>query len=157
MNISYVTEGGYEKLKKELDYLIKVRRREIAQKIATAREHGDLRENAEYDAAKEEQGFNELKIQKLSQKLATARVLDEKEIPHDKVYLGATVRLLNLKDQEEIEYTLVSEVEADIMENKISVTSPLGKGLLGHCENDEVAIEVPAGLMKYKILKITRG
>lgn len=157
MNISYVTEDGYEKLKKELDYLIKDRRREIAQKIATAREHGDLRENAEYDAAKEEQGFNELKIRELSEKLATARILDEKEIPHDKVYLGATIRLLNLKDQEETEYTLVSEVEADIMDHKISVASPLGKGLLGHSENDEVTIEVPAGIMKYKILKITRG
>jgi len=157
LKTSYITEAGYEKLKKELDCLIKIRRREIAQKIAIAREHGDLRENAEYDVAREEQAFNELKIQELSQKLAVARVLDESDIPSDKVYLGANVRLLDLGDKEEVEYTLVSDAEADILENKISVTSPLGKGLLGHSESEEVIIEVPAGVMKYKILKITRG
>jgi transcription elongation factor GreA len=151
-----MTKDGYDKLKEKLNYLMKTKRKEIAKNLEIARAHGDLRENAEYSAAKEQQSLNELKIVELAEKLTYARVIDEANIPKDKAYLGATVKILDMKLNEESEYTLVSEAEADILENKISVTSPIGKGLLGCKENEIVNIQVPAGLMEYKILKIVR-
>ena len=156
MPLIHMTRAGYKKLEDELNHRIKVKRKESARDLETARAFGDLRENAEYDAAKEAQSMNELRIAELSQKLGLAIVIDEQNIPKDQVYLGATVQLLDLKNNEKLEYTLVSENEADFLENKISATSPIGKGLLGHKENDRVEIQVPAGLLKYKILKITR-
>lgn len=156
MPISYMTQEGYDKLKQELKHLTSVRRREIANDLETARSHGDLKENAEYDAAKDAQAMNELKIAKLSEKVATSRVLDDKDIPKDKAYLGATVSLKDLEAGDEEEYMLVAEAEADFLENKISVTSPIGKGLLGHKVGDVVEIEAPAGILRYEVLKITR-
>jgi len=153
---NYMTKQGYEKLKNELDYLIKVRRKEIAQALAHAREFGDLSENAEYDAAKNEQAMNEQKIGDISGKLSNVIIIDNEDIPDDKVYIGAKVTIVDVNSGEEVEYMMVSDAEADYMENKISVTSPVGKGLLGHMENDEVEIQVPAGTLNYKILKITR-
>ena len=151
-----MTREGYQKLEKELNYLIKVRRKEIAQQLEYARSMGDLRENAEYNAAKEEKVMLEQKIGELSAKLSSAQILDHMDIPDDKAYIGATVRLKDMDSGEEIEYILVSDAEADFMENKISVTSPVGKGLLGHEVNDVVEIQAPAGTLKYQILSISR-
>lgn len=156
MAISYLTKEGYKKLEEELNTLIKVRRKEIAEKLSHARSLGDLRENAEYDAAKEEQAMNERKIGELSAKLSSAQIIDTMDIPGDQAYIGATVKLTDMNTDEELEYTLVSDAEADYLENKISVNSPIGKGLLGHRVEDIVDIEVPAGVKRYKILGISR-
>lgn len=152
----YLTKKGYEKLSMELENLKTVRRREISKAIGTAREHGDLSENAEYDAAKDAQAHNEKRISELEEKLSRVRIIEDQDIPHGEVLIGATVRLRDLDTQEEFEYTLVSEEEADYERNLISITSPVGLGLLSHKENEEVAIKVPAGILKYKILKISR-
>lgn len=156
MTITYMTQEGYDKLIEDLKYLQRVRRREIARDLEVARSHGDLKENAEYDAAKEAQAMNERRIAELSEKLAISRVLDDRDIPKDKAYLGATVKLKDLDDGEEIAYMLVAEAEADFLKDKISVTSPIGKGLLGHGIDEEVEIEAPAGILRYKILDIKR-
>jgi transcription elongation factor GreA len=152
----YLTKKGYEKLSEELEYLKTVRRREISKAIGTAREHGDLSENAEYDAAKDAQGHNEKRISELEEKLSRVRIIEDQDIPHGEVLIGATVKLKDLDNGEELEYTLVSEEESDYEQNKISITSPVGMGLLSHKENEEVDIKVPAGTLRYKILKISR-
>jgi transcription elongation factor GreA len=152
----YLTKKGYEKLSEELEYLKNVRRREISKAIGLAREHGDLSENAEYDAAKDAQGYNEKKISELEQKLSQVRIIEDQDIPHGEVLIGATVKLKDLDNGEELEYTLVSEEESDYEQNKIAITSPIGMGLLSHKENEEVDIKVPAGILRYKILKISR-
>ena len=153
---SYLSHEGYEKLRKELEYLKTVKRRELSKAIGKARDHGDISENADYDAAKDAQGMNEKRIAELGEKLSNAQILDDTHIPKDEALLGATVKIKDLDSGEELEYTLVSELESDFAEGKISVTSPVGKGLLGHKKNQTVKIEVPAGVIKYKILKITR-
>ena len=152
----YLTPQGHEKLRKELEHLKTIKRRELSRAIGEARAHGDISENAEYDAAKEAQALNEKKISELEQKLSNAQILDDTDMPKDEALIGATVRLKDMVSEEELEYTLVSEVEADFSHGKISVTSPVGKGLLGHKEKETVEIKVPAGVLKYKILKITR-
>lgn len=152
----YLTRDGYEKLRKELEYLKNVKRRELSKAIGEARSHGDISENAEYDAAKERQGLNEKKIAEVEGKLARARILDHEDIADDEVLIGATVKLKDLHSGEELEYTLVAEEEADCSQSKISVSSPVGIGLLNHKENETVKIKVPAGILKYKILKIMR-
>jgi transcription elongation factor GreA len=131
-------------------------RADIAAKIGEARSHGDLSENAEYDAAKEAQQHLELKIAKLELTLARARIIESKELPNDKVYILSRVKLKDLKSKEEVEYLLVSPEEADFEKNKISVTSPLGKGLMGKTKNETVKIKVPAGVLEYKILELSR-
>ena len=156
MAIMYMTLEGYQKLEAELNHLIKVRRREVADKLETARSMGDLRENAEYDAAKEEKVMLEQKIGEISGKLSSAQILDNMDIPADQAFIGATVLLKELDTGEKVEYMLVSEAEADFFENKISIESPVGKGLLGHREGDSVKIQVPKGTIRYKILKISR-
>ncbi len=156
MDEVYLTKEGYQKLAEELEYLKTTKRRELARAVGEARSHGDISENAEYDAAKDAQGLNEQRIAELEQKLSCARILDE-NIPADVVLIGASVKLLDLETDEEIEYTLVSELEADYSQNKISVTSPVGKGLLEHKENDVVEVAIPAGTLRYKILKISRS
>ncbi|MDD5255714.1 MAG: transcription elongation factor GreA [Candidatus Omnitrophica bacterium] len=155
MDDVYLTKAGYQKLAEELEYLKTTKRRELARAVGEARSHGDISENAEYDAAKDAQGLNEKRIAELEQKLSRARILDD-DIPTDMVLIGATVKLQDVDSGEEMEYTLVSELEADYSQNKISVTSPVGKGLLEHRENDVVEIAIPAGTLKYKIIKITR-
>ena len=152
----YLTREGYEKLRKKLKHLATVKRRELARAVGKARDHGDISENAEYDAAKDAQGFNEKKIAELEDRLSNARILDDTNMPKDEALLGASVKLKDLDSGEEMEYMLVSEPEANYEENKISVTSPVGKGLLGHKKGQTVEIQVPAGILKYKILKITR-
>jgi len=152
----YMSREGYEKLRKQLKYLKEVKRKEIAQALEHARSLGDLSENADYDAAKEAQAFNEKSIAKLEDKLPRARIIEEEKIAGDEVRIGAKVKLKDLESGEELEYILVSETEADLTRGKISVTSPVGQGLLGHKENDIVRIKIPAGTMRYRILKISR-
>lgn len=152
----YISPEGHEKAHKELEYLKNVRRKELSQEIAVARAHGDLRENAEYKAAKEAQALNEQRIAELESKLAESQILDDSKIPKDEALIGATLKLKDMDSGEEMEYTLVSELESDFSQGKISVTSPIGKGLLGHKKNEIVKIQVPAGRLRYKILKIKR-
>lgn len=152
----YLTREGYEKLKEELKYLRNVRRRELSKEIGQAIARGDISENAEYDAAKEAQGLNEKKIAELEENLVRGRIIDDENIPKDEVRIGARVELKDLDLGEELQYTLVSEVEADYAQGKISITSPIGKGLLGHKENEIVEIKIPAGILRYEILKISR-
>jgi transcription elongation factor GreA len=151
-----LTRNGYEKLRKELEFLKTVKRREFSKAIGEARAHGDISENAEYDAAKESQGLNEKKIAELEAKLTRAQIIDDQDIPKDEVLIGATVKLKDIKSGEELEYTLVAEEEADYSQGKISVSSPVGSALLNHKEDQTVEIRVPAGVLKYKILKISR-
>ena len=156
MNEIYLTRKGYQKLAEELEYLKTLKRREISKAIGKAREHGDISENADYDAAKDAQGMNEKRIAGLEAKIAGARIIDDEGLSSDEVLIGATVLLKDLDTQEEFEYTLVSEVEADYSQNKISTTSPVGSSLLNHKENETVEIKIPAGTLRYKILKISR-
>ncbi len=152
----YLTPEGYDELKKELERLTSTKRREIAEDIRKAREHGDLSENAEYDAAKESQAMNEKRIAELEDKLSRAQIIDSSRLAKDEALIGATVKLKDLDTGEELEYTLVSELEADFSQGKISVTSPVGKGLLGHKKGEKVEIKIPAGTLRFKILKISR-
>ncbi|MCM8784477.1 MAG: transcription elongation factor GreA [Candidatus Omnitrophica bacterium] len=152
----YLTRKGYEKLLKELQYLKTVKRKEIVKALQEARAHGDISENAEYDSAKEAQAQNERNIIELEDKLSNVRIIDEENIPDDIVLIGATVRLKNLDKEEEVEYTLVSELEADYKEGKIAINSAVGKGLLGRREGEVVEIKIPAGILRYKILRIAR-
>lgn len=152
----FLTREGFEKLKEQLDYLMNVKRRELSKEIGRARGFGDISENAEYDAAKEALALNEQRILELQDKLSRARIIEDENIPKDKIYIGAKVQLLDLNSNEELSYTLVAEDEADYSLGKISVSSPVGKGLLGHKIGEIVNIPVPAGILKYKILNITR-
>ena len=151
----YLTQEGYEKLVNDLEYLKTVKRRAFSKAIGEARAQGDISENAEYDAAKDAQGHNEKQIVELEDKLARVRILD-KNISKDEVLIGATVKLKDMDTLEELKYTLVSELEADYNQNKISISSPVGGGLLGHKKNEIVEIAIPAGILKYKIIEISR-
>lgn len=152
----YLTRARLTEMEQELKQLKTVGRAEMAQKIAEARGYGDLSENAEYDAAKEAQGLMELKISKLEDSLGRARVIEGSDLPNDKVYILSLVKLEDLKTGEKIEYLLVAQEEADFDKNKISVTSPIGKGLMGKTAGEVVKIKVPAGFLEYKILAISR-
>lgn len=154
--VVYLTRERLVELEHELHELKLNGRADMAAKIGEARSHGDLSENAEYDAAKEAQQHLELRIAKLEQTLARARIIESKELPNDKVYILSRVKLKDLKAGETVEYLLVSPEEADFEKNKISVTSPLGRGLMGKTKGDSVKIPVPAGMLEYKILEISR-
>ena len=154
--INYLTKEGYENLVQEIHHLKTKERQIISAAIQEAREKGDLSENAEYDAAKEAQGLLELKISKLETVLANARILDDEDIDISKVYILCNCKLKNMKDNKEVTYTLVSQKEANLKENKISVDSPIGKGILGKKVGDVVDIIVPAGTMQFEILEISR-
>ena len=149
----YLSKDGYEKLKKELEYLKKP---EVSARIKIAREHGDLRENSEYDTAKEVLTQVMIRIRDISMKLSNAELIEDADIDPDKAYIGATVYLKDIDSDEDIKYMLVCADEADPMEDKISVDSPIGQGLLGHKAGDTVEIIVPRGTLKYKITKIGR-
>ena len=151
-----LTRQGYEKLLEELNYMKTKKRREVAEQLAHARAFGDLRENAEYETAKEAKRQLETRIEELENKITTARVVDLSEIPEGKAFLGATLELKNLDTGEVVKYKLVAQDEADFNQGKISVTSPIGKGFLGKSEKDKAEIQVPAGKLKFQILKITR-
>ena len=153
--VSYYTEEGLRKLKEELNYLKTTGRSDIAKQIAEARDKGDLSENAEYDAAKDAQGLLELKIAKLGAVVGNARVMDEKNIDTSKVSILSTVKIKNKKNGATMSYTLVAEEEADLKSKKISVQSPIGKGLLGKKVGDITEIQVPAGKVEFEIQEIS--
>ncbi len=152
---SYMTEEGMAKLKKELDQLIRVERPSISQQIAEARDKGDLSENAEYDAAKEAQGMLEMRISRMKDMLANARILDESKIDTSTVQILNKVKIKNTQNNTIVEYMLVSEAEADIKNRKISITTPIAKGLLGKKVGDVVEIKVPSGVMSFEIVDIS--
>lgn len=153
--IFYMTREGLEKLQEEVKYLRSVRRPEIARAIAEAREKGDLSENAEYHAAKEEQGHLEAKIAEMETKLANARVMDETRQDVSKANILSTVEVLNKKVNKTMKFTLVSEAEANLKENKLSVSSPIGKALLGKTVGEKVKAQTPAGEIEFEILNIS--
>lgn len=155
-DVQYFTEEGLKELKEELHQMKTVERKKISEQIAEARAQGDLSENAEYDAAKEAQGLLEMKIAKLEEVVSKARILDESKIDTSKALILSTVKVKNHKLNKTVNYTLVSEKEANIKEGKISIKSPIGKGLLGKEVGDVVDIKVPNGTMKFEILEITR-
>lgn len=156
MSEVYLSREGYQKLQDELQNLKGKERPNVRQALQRAREFGDLSENAEYSAAKERLLHLEQRINKLEETLSRARLLENENIPADKVYIGATVDLTDLKSGRKFKYTLVAPEEADFERGKISTVSPIGRGLLGHAEGEEVNIQVPAGLLNYKIDKISR-
>lgn len=154
--VSYYTAEGLKKLREELNYLKDVERPRASQAIGEARDKGDLSENAEYDAAKEAQGMLEMKISKMEETLANARVIDESQLDVSKVLVFSKVRIKNLANNMEMNYTLVAESEADLKSGKISVSSPIGKGLLGKEVGDVAEVSVPSGKIKFEILSIDR-
>ena len=152
----YLTREGFHKLQAQLESLKSTERQKIAKAIGEARAQGDISENAEYDAAKEAQAHNESKIAELEGKLANVRIIENENIPSDKIFIGAIVTLQDLDNDETLTYMLVSPEEASYEENKISIFSPIGKGLLGHKAGETLEIKVPAGTLKYKIKKLKR-
>lgn len=154
--IKYFTPEGLQKLKDELTQLVTVERPLISRQIAEARDKGDLSENAEYAAAKEAQGMLEIKISKLQDVLSNARLIDEKKLDNSRVLIFSTVLLRNTKDGKTVSYTLVAENEANIREGKISVNSPIAKGILGKMIGEKVDITIPAGVISFEIVEIKR-
>jgi len=155
--VSYYTEEGLKKLRAELNQLKDVERPKASQAIADARDKGDLSENAEYDAAKEAQGMREMQIAKLENTLANARIINESELDTSKVLVLSSVSVKNKANGAQMNYTLVAQSEADLKTGKISVDSPIGKGLLGKQVGEVAVIEVPNGKIKLEILSISRG
>jgi transcription elongation factor GreA len=154
--VRYYTQEGLEKMKAEYDRLTNVERPSISQQIAEARDKGDLSENAEYDAAKNAQGMLELRISKLQELIRNARLIDESKLDNTKVLILSTVKIKNLKNDAVLVYSLVPENEADLKAGKISVTSPIAKGLLGKAVGDKVEIIVPSGTIAFEIIEIIR-
>lgn len=155
MNKEPMTAQGAAALQKELDHLKHVERKRVIEAIAEARAHGDLKENAEYHAAREKQGFIEGRINDIEAKLSNAQIIDVTSLPQTgKVVFGVTVSLLNLDTDEEVTYHLVGDDEADLKQGKISVRSPIARGLIGKSESDEVIIKTPGGEVSYEIIKV---
>lgn len=155
MAISFMTKEGYKKKMEEIAYLESVERPRISAAIAEARDKGDLSENAEYDAAKEAQGMLEMRISKLKDLVANARIIDESKLNTDTVQIMNRVKLLNKNLNKEIEYTIVADSEANLKEKKIASSTPIAQGLLGHKVGDVVEVKVPSGVMKLEILEIS--
>ena len=155
-NVSYYTAEGLKKLKDELEQLKSIERPKASQAIAEARDKGDLSENAEYDAAKEAQGLLEMRISKMEDVYANARLIDESQLDTSKVLVLSNVKIKNQANGMEMKYTLVAESEADLKTGKISVTSPIGKGLLGKSVGQVAEITVPNGILKFEVLEVSR-
>lgn len=155
-DVAYYTEEGLKKLKDELYDMKTVQRPMISEQIAEARDKGDLSENAEYDAAKEAQGLLEMKIAKMEELISKARVIDNSIMDNSKVFILSTVTIKNVSNAMQMQYTLVAESEADLKEKKISVDSPIGKGLLGKKVGDIADIQTPNGIMQFEVVEITR-
>lgn len=149
-----MTPGGYQSLQEELKRLVRIERPAVVQAIAEARDHGDLSENAEYEAAKDKQSFIEGRIKELNDKIARAQVINPADLKGNKVVFGATVTLFDPDTDAEVTYQIVGEDEADLKKRKISVTSPVGKALIGHLLDEEVRIKVPSGIKIYEITNI---
>ncbi|MBN2374568.1 transcription elongation factor GreA [bacterium] len=156
MRPTYLTREGYNKLKEELDFLKGPKRREISRQIGEARAHGDISENAEYDAAKEAQAHLERRVAELESKLANIRIIEDENFPDDKVYIGARVKLFDIQSDTEVCYMLVSPEEADYKTGKISTVAPVGKALLGREVGDTVEVRTPNGIRQYEIIEISR-
>ncbi len=156
-NYTYLTQSGYDRLKSELEELKTTGRQEAARAIAEARSQGDLSENAEYDAAKDAQGMLELKINEIETVLSNARVIDESQLDDSKVAILSNVTIKNLKTGKEMTYKLVSETEADAKQMRISVTSPIGQGLLGKIRGDVAKIQTPGGALEFEVVDISVG
>lgn len=154
--IHYLTSEGLEKLKAEFQQLISVERPSISKQIAEARDKGDLSENAEYDAAKEAQGLLELKISKLEDMIANARIIDESRINTTHVQIMNKVKLKNLSNDSVVEYTLVGETEANLREGKLAAATPIGRALIGKKKGDVVEVNVPSGVLKFEVLEISK-
>lgn len=154
--ISYYTAEGLKKLKDELHLMKTIQRPAISDQIAEARDKGDLSENAEYDAAKEAQGLLEMKISKMEAIISNARLIDNTSIDNSKVFILSKVKIKNISNGMEVEYTLVAENEADLKEKKISIDSPFGKGLLGKKQGDIADIHTPNGILQFEIIEISR-
>jgi transcription elongation factor GreA len=152
--LSYITEEGLKKLIREVEQLKTVERPQISQAIAEARDKGDLSENAEYDAAKEAQGLLELKISQLEQIIRNSRVIDESKLDFSSVQILSKVKIKNAKNGAVMEYAIVSETEADLKSGKISINTPIAKGLLGKKVGDSVEVKVPSGMMNFEVLEI---
>jgi len=152
--VTYYTKDGFEKLKVELEHLVHIERPLISQQIAEARDKGDLSENAEYDAAKNAQGMLEMRISKLQDLIRSARLIDESKMDASKVQILSTVKIKNLKNNAEMTYTLVPENEADLKVGKLSVSSPIAKGLLGKSKGNKVDITIPSGSINFEIVEI---
>lgn len=155
--VSYYTPEGLKKLREELEMLKSIERPKVSQQIAEARDKGDLSENAEYDAAKEAQGLLELRIAKMEETLSNARIIDESQLDLSKALVLSSVRIKNVSNGKEMNYTLVAESEADLKTGKISVTSPIGKGLLGKSVGEIAEISVPNGSLQFEVLEIRRA
>ena len=155
-DVVYLTKEKFVELENELREMKINGRSQVAQKIAEARGHGDLSENAEYDAAREEQRHLEYRIAKLEETLSKSRVIDSKDLPNDKVYILSKVTVKDSKNGKKIQYQIVSQEEADFELNKISAVSPIGKGLMGKKVGDVIEIKVPAGVLKYEVIEISR-
>lgn len=155
MAVTYMTAEGYKKLKEELNELERVQRPAISKQIAEARDKGDLSENAEYDAAKEAQGLLEMKISLLKETLATARMIDESKISTNEVQILNRVKIRNSKTGQVMSYMIVSESEANLKEGKLSVTTPIAKGLLGKKVGEKASVQVPSGLMEFEVIEIS--
>lgn len=155
MSVFYITKEGMDKLQEEVRYLRNVRRKEVAKAIAEAREKGDLSENAEYHAAKEEQSHLEAKIVEMENKLASARVMDETKIDASKAGLLCKVEVVNIKLNKTMTFTLVSEAEANLKEGKLSISSPIGKALFGKAKGEKVIAQTPAGAVEFQIVNIS--
>jgi transcription elongation factor GreA len=152
-----LTEEGYRKLTEEIEFLSTAKRREVAERIKEAREFGDISENAEYDAAKNEQAQLEYRIQSLEQKLRNARVVDAETVSTDVVSIGARVTLKDIKGKKNLEYAIVGSAEADPRANRVSNESPVGKALMGRKKGDKITIPAPRGSIQYQIVKIQAG
>ncbi len=152
--VTYYTKEGFEKLKEELEHFVHIERPQISQQIAEARDKGDLSENAEYDAAKNAQGMLEMRISKLQDLIRSARLIDESKMDSTKVQILSTVKIRNLKNNAEMTYTLVPENEADLKAGKISVSSPIAKGLLGKSKGNKVDIAIPSGSIHVEIVEL---
>ena len=154
MAITYMTKEGYDRKLQEIAYLETVKRPEISRAIAEARDKGDLSENSEYDAAKEAQGMLEMKIAQLKDLVANARIIDESKLSTDEVAIMSRVKMRNVANGMEVEYTIVADSEANLRDKKIGASTPIAKGLLGHRKGEVVEIRVPAGVMKFEITEI---
>ncbi len=155
MALTYMTKDGYKKKMEEIAYLESVERPRVSAAIAEARDKGDLSENSEYDAAKEAQGMLEMKIAKLKDLVANARIIDESKLSTDEVAIMSKVKMKNIANGMEVEYTIVADSEANLREKKIGASTPIAKGLLGHKKGEIVEIKVPAGTMKFEIIEIS--
>jgi transcription elongation factor GreA len=156
IKISYITEEGLQKLKDELENLLGVERPAISKLIAEARDKGDLTENAEYEAAKEAQGMLELKISKLKDAIATSRVIDGSKLDTERIQILNKIKIRNTKNNSTMEYTIVSDSEADLKQGKIAVSTPIARGLIGKKVGDHVEIKVPSGVIPFEIIEISR-